>query len=101
MSFEQPISVSHDVVFQEIEGESVLLQLEDARYFGLDDVGTRIWQLILEHGKLDAVFEQMLNEYDVAPEKLRGDLEKLVRELADKKLLVLQASERGRDTEKF
>lgn len=92
MNFSQEISISPDVVFQEIEGESVLLHLEDARYFGLDDVGTRVWQLIVEHGDLNTVFEQMLNEYDVTPDRLRADIEKLARELADKGLLVLQAS---------
>lgn len=101
MNLKQQISTSPDVVFQEIEGESVLLQLEDGKYFGLDDVGTRIWQLIVEHCNLNEVFEQMLDEYDVKPEKLRADLEKLVRELADKDLLVLHASKPGQHTEKF
>ena len=92
MNFSQEISTSPDVVFQEIEGESVLLQLEGGKYFGLDEVGTRIWQLIVEHGNLNTVFEQMLNEYDVTPEKLRADIEKLIQELAGKELVVLQAS---------
>jgi hypothetical protein len=35
---------SPEVLVQELEGEAVLLNLASERYFGLDDVGTRIWQ---------------------------------------------------------
>lgn len=93
MNLRQKIGTNPEVVFQEIEGESVLLHLNDARYFGLDDVGTRIWQLIEERGDLEAVFEQMGREYDVESHRLEADLEKLVGELASKGLVVLQSSE--------
>jgi len=99
VNLKQEISASPDVVFQEIEGESVLLHLNDGKYFGLDQVGTRIWQLVIEQGNLSAVFEQMLTEYDVTPEKLQADLEKLVRELVEKDLLRLQGAEPGQDFE--
>lgn len=89
MNLQQKISTNPEVVFQEIEGESVLLHLTGARYFGLDDVGTRIWQLIEEQGDLGAVFEQMSREYAVDPKRLEADLEKLVGVLADKGLVVL------------
>ena len=35
-----------DVVCREIEGEAVLLHLGTGIYFGLNAVGTRIWQLL-------------------------------------------------------
>ena len=37
-------SIPPDVLLQELQGESVLLNLSSGRYFGLNGVGTRMWQ---------------------------------------------------------
>jgi hypothetical protein len=50
------ITVSPEVLFQEVGGEAVLLDLKSESYFGLDDVGMRIWQLLQEQGSLRAPF---------------------------------------------
>ena len=38
------IQISPDVLSQEVNGETVLLDLEGESYFGLNEVGTRVWQ---------------------------------------------------------
>ena len=84
-----------NVVSRELEGEAVMLNLESGVYFGLDEVGTRIWALIQEHGSLRKVFEAMQREYDVAPPTLGSDLIRLVEQLRAKGLVtVSQADER-------
>jgi hypothetical protein len=82
------VTISHEVLFQELDGEAVLLDLASESYFGLDDVGTRIWQLLQDHGSLRKVFDVMLSEYDVEPERLEQDLLKHIGELADAGLVV-------------
>lgn len=72
---------SPEVLMQELDGEAVLLNLESERYFGLDDVGTRVWQHLLEHGLLRRVCEEMQSEYDVDEATLRADVLRLVEEL--------------------
>ncbi|HET9483329.1 MAG TPA: PqqD family protein [Xanthomonadales bacterium] len=72
---------SDAVVFQEIGGEAVLLDLASEKYFALNPVGTRIWELIAEGGPLQRTFDALLAEYDVAPEHLEADLLALVDEL--------------------
>jgi hypothetical protein len=72
---------SADVLVQELDGEAVLLNLDSERYFGLDDVGTRIWQQLLEHGRLERVCEEMRKEYDVDESTLLADVVRLVEEL--------------------
>ena len=76
-----------NIVSRELEGEAVMLNLESGAYFGLDEVGTRIWALIQEHGSLRKVLEVMQSEYDVAPEILQNDLLRLVEELRGKGLV--------------
>lgn len=82
------VTISRDVLFQQVEGEAVLLDLASETYFGLDEVGTRIWQLLQGHSRLRTVFEILRDEYDVEPERLEQDLLKLIGELADAGLVI-------------
>ncbi len=76
-----------DVVFRELDGEAVILNLETGLYFGLNEMGTRIWQLIEAHGEVRRVFDALREEFDVADDRLRDDLLALVEQLRDKGLV--------------
>ena len=65
MDLNQVVTLSPDVISQEVSGETVLLDLNSEHYFGLDEVGTRIWQLIDSSGNLQEIYDTMLNEYEV------------------------------------
>ncbi|MCP5167024.1 MAG: PqqD family protein [Pseudomonadales bacterium] len=90
MNLNQTITLSPDVISQEVSGETVLLDLESENYFGLDEVGTRIWQLIKETNDLEAIFNTLLAEYDVSEERLLGDLDALLGEIAGLGLVKLE-----------
>lgn len=77
------------VLFRELEGEAVLLDLDAGTYFGLNEVGTRAWALIGEGVALGGVREVLLREYEVAPERLWEDLLALVGELLEHRLVEL------------
>jgi hypothetical protein len=59
------LRISDAVVFRELDGEAVLLNLDSGVYFGLDEVGTRFWQLVEQHGRLEPVLTALFQEYDV------------------------------------
>ena len=75
------VRVSDDVLMQDVAGEAVLLDLAGERYFGLDAVGTRIWQLIDELGQLQAVHDRLCAEFDADPVLIGDDLLQLVDDL--------------------
>ena len=80
---------SPNVVFQEVEGETVLLDLEREHYFSLDEVGARAWALLGEHdGDLESVVAAMLDEFDVDEQTLRRDLDRLLGQLRAAGLVV-------------
>ncbi len=89
MNLNQTVVLSPEVISQEVSGETVLLDLNSENYFGLDEVGTRIWQLIQETGELQAVYDTLLAEYEVAPEQLLQDLEKLLTDIQAAGLVTL------------
>lgn len=87
IDLDRTVRVTDDTVFRELAGEAVLLQLEAGMYYGLDPVGTRLWQLMAERGKLRDVFDAAREEFDVDAETLQHDLLALVAALAEKKLV--------------
>lgn len=84
---------SPDVLFRELEGEAVMLDLGSERYYGLDEVGARIWQLLDEHHDVETVVDQVLAEYEVEEEQLRSDLADLIDNLVDAGLVTIEDDE--------
>ena len=75
------------VLVRLLDRESVLLNLETERYFGLDETGTRMWQVVTDAPSLDVAYEQLLTEFDVEPELLRSNYLELLDRLVDNGLL--------------
>ncbi len=91
MDLNQTIALSPDVVSQKVSEETVLLGLESENYFGLDEVGTRIWQLIKETNELQSIFDTLLEEYGIPEARLQLDLTTLLTEIEGLGLVTLAA----------
>jgi len=87
LSFADRARVPSHVLVRFLDGESVLLNLETERYFGLDATGTRMWQLLTASPSIHAAFEELLAEYDADPEQLRANLAELTGRLLENGLL--------------
>jgi hypothetical protein len=81
------LAVPADVVYRDVLGEAMILHLGTGTYFGLDPVGSRIWQLITERSDIASVWTAMAEEFDAPVEKIRADVLALVEKLVDKQLL--------------
>lgn len=77
----QAFAASPAVVFRRMDDGAVLLDLESGVYFGLDEVGTRVWTLLVDRGTPAAVCSAMLGEFDVDADVLTADVLRLVSEL--------------------
>ncbi len=86
MSFDSRVRIPDDVLVSELDGESVLLNLRSESYFGLDEMGTRIWKL-LKSESIQRVYDALLADYDVDPEMLRVDLSELLDNLVQQGLV--------------
>lgn len=79
----QRVVLSPEAMFQEISGEGVILDLASSTYFGLDEVGVRLWQLLQADSSLQAALDTLLSEYDVEQLQLEQDLSRLVGQFVD------------------
>ena len=71
------------------EGDrTVLLDPRQGEYFGLDEVGTRIWELLPDHPTAAALADRLFEEFDAPRETLAADAARLLGELAAAKLVV-------------
>jgi hypothetical protein len=92
MDLSQTVRVSPDVISQEVSAETVLLDLNSEHYFGLDEIGTRVWQLIKQHDTLAPIYHTLLEEFDVSEDTLRRDLGQLLSDIEQQGLIQLEKS---------
>ena len=91
---ETPVRQRSGILFQELDGEAVLLDPAAGTYFGLNEVGTRAWALIGGGATLGEVQAALLVEYEAPPEQVWEDLASLVRQLLDHRLIeIVRASQ--------
>jgi hypothetical protein len=82
-----PLAPPSDVVFRDVNGEAVILHLGTSTYFGLDDIGTRIWQLAVDGRTVREICSTLPDEFDAPAGQIERDVVALVEQLLSKDLL--------------
>ncbi len=95
ISFADKVTVPAQVLVRLLEKEAVLLNLETERYFGLDEPGTRMWQLLTAEPSVENAYQKLLDEYDVDEDTLRNNLSELLEKLIENGLLTVIPSNVG------
>jgi len=90
-SFSSRATVAPDVLFRVVGNEAVLLNLKTELYLGLDPVGTEMWVVLTNTSSIQAAYDSLLQEFDVAPERLRQDLNDFIEKLLDQGLIELSS----------
>jgi Coenzyme PQQ synthesis protein D (PqqD) len=86
------VHINDEVVFRNVDGEAVLLHVERGFYYGLDPVGTRVWESLVAHGCARPVVESLLEDFDVTADALESDVATLLNELRANDLIVVRSS---------
>lgn len=87
ITFTMRVTVPDEVVRQELDGQSVFLNIDSGCYFSLDEVGTAMWRALTTSDSIQAAYEVLLEEYEVDGERLRADLGALVEKLQEQGLV--------------
>ena len=87
ISLEDTVVAVKNQVAADVGGELIMLDLSRGEYFGLNEVGAKIWELIAEPRTVSAVRDQLLIEYpEVTPDRIEADLLSLLSELVEASL---------------
>ena len=92
ISFSDRVKIPDGVLISKLQEESVILNLDSERYYGLDDVGTRILTVLTTSESIEAAYETLVNEYNVDAQVLRRDLLELVEELVEQGLMKISTN---------
>jgi Coenzyme PQQ synthesis protein D (PqqD) len=88
ISFSDRVRVPDDVLISNLQEESVILNLDSERYYGLDDVGTRFLSVLNTSDSIEAAYAVLRDEYNTDPHSLRQDLLELVEDLIKQGILI-------------
>jgi hypothetical protein len=96
LTFADRATAPAHVLVRVLDRESVLLNLQTERYFGLDETGTRMWQLVTASQNIETAYRELLAEFDVEPELLRTHLTDLLGQLVENGLLQVLPADVGK-----
>jgi hypothetical protein len=87
--FSRKLIIHDGVLVRELSGEAIMLNLEDEMYYGLDEVGYRMWTVLTNANSIGAAYEQLLSEYEVQDDELLESLDELVGQCMEHGLLLI------------
>jgi hypothetical protein len=93
ISLNSKVMVAEGLATADLGEEVVILQFDSGVYFGLNEVGARIWQLLQEPKSVSEIEEALVAEYDIDRESCSLDLVELLQQLTDQKLIVITNGE--------
>ena len=71
----------------ELAGEVVILSTKSGVYYGLDEVGARIWHLLKEPQTVQDLLDTILQEFDTTADQCEPDMLSLLDDLSSKGLV--------------
>jgi coenzyme PQQ synthesis protein D (PqqD) len=87
VTFSDRVIVPAHVLVRHLDEETVLLNLDTEKYFGLDETGTRMWELVTHLPTIEIAYGELAEEFEVEPEMLRNHLSELLGQLVENGLL--------------
>jgi hypothetical protein len=89
MNLSDKATIPPQVMARTVGAETVILDLASGIYFGLDPVGARIWELLVEGKSLAEVCDAMQQSHEVSREDIERDVIALVRNLHAQNLIAI------------
>jgi len=90
ISLDDRFACNEEILSNTIDGEVVMMSIEQGYYYGLDEIGSQIWEKLKTGVTLRNIVDQLLQDYDVNREKCERDLLKLMDDLVENDLVVKQ-----------
>lgn len=87
------VTVSPRQISSAMGAEQAILQLDSGKYFGLNPVGSRVWQLAAEPRKVSDILATLLAEYEVPADRCRADLLALLEKLRAAGLIEVRSAQ--------
>jgi Coenzyme PQQ synthesis protein D (PqqD) len=88
-----------EVAAKVMDGEAILINLSNGIYYSMDKVGAVVWELVERNFSPEEMVASIVSRYEVETEKAQADVERLLKELVDEKLILAADGVAGGDRE--
>ncbi len=85
----EKLKPAENVLWEEVEGEVVLLKLDEGKSFRLNRTGGRVWRGIVEKSSLEQIAAGLSDRLTINGYNVNDDLEQFISELIEEKLVVV------------
>lgn len=92
LSLATVVSASPNQVHSRVGDDLVILDLDRSLYYSLDPVGARVFELVQEPMRLDAIVDTIVAEFEVDAPTARADVLALMDTLVAQKLVEARAT---------
>ena len=82
---------SSELLSTNLDDELIMMSLETGKYYGLDDIGTRIWELCSAPVCVRSLVDQLQKEYSVDRKTCEDHCLDLLNKMAAENLIVLNS----------
>ncbi len=76
-----------ELLSSKMDNEIVMMHPESGKYFALNPVASRIWELLETPHNLNELVEKLLREFDVSRETCNNEVSTFLKEIIEKKLV--------------
>ena len=90
ISLDTVVVAGSELVTANLDGEVVILGFQSGSYFGLDQVGAFVWDLLQKPQTVAALCDRILQEYEIDQERCEQDLLNLLGQLLDQQLIEIK-----------
>lgn len=87
ISLSSTVNQSEDIVASDIDDEKVMMSIEKGQYYGLDPIGTCVWNLIEKPVQVSELIDALLLEFDVDRETCEKDVLVFLEEIKEDGIL--------------
>jgi hypothetical protein len=87
IEFSKRVLPSPSVLVREVGGDTVLLNLDDESYYGLDSIGTSFWKALATAPSIQQAYNALVAEFEVPDSRLRTELAEFVENLVSSRLV--------------
>ncbi len=77
----------NEIIFSEMDGETVMMSIERGEYYGINPIGSRIWGLLESPKKVSGLCDTLQPDYDVTPVQCAQDILLFLNQMAEKGII--------------
>ncbi len=81
------IILNQELLQSEIDGETIMMSIDNGKYYGLNTVASRIWEIVKEEPVFSEIIEKLLNEYDIDKQQCESETKEFLNNLYENKLV--------------